>query len=67
MSDIYTLAHRVVVWLGPQLDKSKLAMSVLTQLGGKLEVTWENNHITSPDCTESADFLSQELLYDEET
>jgi hypothetical protein len=42
MADIYRLAHRVVVWLGPESDKdrSSEALSTLRGIGSQIEVDW---------------------------
>jgi hypothetical protein len=40
MADIYTLSKRVVVWLGPEVDDSSLALDLLESLGSKIEVDW---------------------------
>jgi hypothetical protein len=40
MSDIYTMATRVVVWLGPEGDNSTLALSTMDFLGSQIEVDW---------------------------
>lgn len=38
MSDIYTLARRVVVWLGPESRNSRLAMKLLRDLSSKVVI-----------------------------
>lgn len=40
MSDIYTMATRVVVWLGPEGDNSTLALSTMDVLSSQIEVDW---------------------------
>jgi hypothetical protein len=42
MADIYRLAHRVVVWLGPESeeDRSSEALSILRSIGSQIEVDW---------------------------
>jgi hypothetical protein len=40
MGDIYSLAERVVVWLGPNENNSTPAMSTLQSLSTKIEVDW---------------------------
>jgi hypothetical protein len=42
MACIYKLANRVVVWLGPEANNSKLALSTLQYLGAQVEVTRGN-------------------------
>ncbi|KAI0386421.1 HET-domain-containing protein [Hypomontagnella monticulosa] len=50
MSQIYSLAHRVVAWLGPSSDNSALAISRLTYLGQQVESTRDNYTMSSPNC-----------------
>lgn len=38
MGDVYTLANRVVVWLGPKRDDSGYAMDLMTSLGSRVYV-----------------------------
>lgn len=38
MADIYRLANRVVVWLGPEKNKSGRGMKMLDQLGSQIKV-----------------------------
>ncbi|KAM0264110.1 hypothetical protein ACHAQJ_000855 [Trichoderma viride] len=52
MSDIYSLAARVVVWLGPAEDDSDLAISTLAYLGGQVETTLDAYRLTSPGAEE---------------
>ncbi|KAI1500260.1 HET-domain-containing protein [Biscogniauxia marginata] len=40
MGDIYRLARRVIVWLGPQADGSTLALDFLDSLGRQVMVNW---------------------------
>jgi hypothetical protein len=47
MADIYRLAKRVIVWLGPEEDDSSLAVSMLGTLGTKVEVDW-SMHLMKP-------------------
>lgn len=51
MADIYRLAHRVVVWLGPEDADSKLALSALREIGRQYEVTVDGYLLPSPDAT----------------
>jgi hypothetical protein len=37
MADIYTLAYRVVVWLGQTTNNSKLGISTLKYIGAQVE------------------------------
>jgi hypothetical protein len=52
MSDIYSLAARVVVWLGPAEDDSDLAISTLAYLGAQVETTLDAYRLTSPGAEE---------------
>lgn len=47
MADIYRLAHRVVVWLGPESeeDRSSEALSTLRSIGSQIEVDWVLNEM----------------------
>ena len=40
MKDVYSMAGRVVVWLGPEMDNSKHAMVTLHDLSLEIEVDW---------------------------
>lgn len=50
MGQIYTLAERVVVWLGREDGTSSLAMSTLDYLGSQVVYTKDNHFFASPDC-----------------
>lgn len=52
MTSIYSLAHRVVVWLGPGSPSSSLAMSTLEYLGEQIEISREGNIIHTPGAME---------------
>lgn len=52
MADIYSLAARVVVWLGPAEDDSELAISTLAYLGAQVETTLDAYRLTSPGAEE---------------
>ncbi|KAF3920697.1 hypothetical protein ABW21_db0209419 [Orbilia brochopaga] len=41
MSDIYRRAQRVVVWLGPEADESKTALTALGHLGKQVDMNWD--------------------------
>jgi hypothetical protein len=67
MHKIYKLADRVLVWLGPQYQNSKLAISVLTKIGSQVEVT-QKGFMASPGSTEPWTYhFSYKLLYDQDT
>jgi hypothetical protein len=40
MGEIYRLAERVVVWLGPEENESDRAMRVMEEIGSQVEVDW---------------------------
>jgi hypothetical protein len=42
MGDIYALAERVIVWLGPKADGSSLALKTLDHIGSMVEVDWQS-------------------------
>lgn len=68
MADIYSLAKRVVVWLGPEQNSSNLALSTLRYVGDQVEVTKNNYYLPSP-TSEKPDWCKREvdLPYDAET
>ena len=45
MSDIYPLASRVVIWLGPERHDSALVIRELGALGSTVEVHWDSDPI----------------------
>ncbi|KAL8942667.1 MAG: hypothetical protein Q9216_001521 [Gyalolechia sp. 2 TL-2023] len=45
MAEIYTLAEKVIVWLGPDADGSSLAMEALDSLASKISVDWNHYSI----------------------
>ncbi|KAL1861685.1 hypothetical protein VTK73DRAFT_6970 [Phialemonium thermophilum] len=54
VTSVYTLAKRVIVWLGPEADSSGLAMSTLQYLGRQIEVSSDTLRFAAPDATEPA-------------
>ncbi|KUJ09708.1 HET-domain-containing protein [Mollisia scopiformis] len=46
MGDIYTFAHRVVIWLGPERDGSTLAINMLKDIGSNIAVDWTSRTIS---------------------
>jgi hypothetical protein len=67
MADIYTLAHRVVVWLGPTSNNSKLGISTLEYLGAQVESMKDNWRCHSPNATHPTWYHpSCRLPYDQE-
>lgn len=68
MTSIYSLAHRVVVWLGPGSPSSSLAMSTLEYLGEQVEMSREGNIIHTPGAVERHWYKeSTDLPYDTRT
>ncbi|KAF2490269.1 HET-domain-containing protein [Lophium mytilinum] len=63
MASIYRLAERVVVWLGPQADRSRLAMKTLDYIGAQLEYTKDNILVPSPTAMELDWFDDDALPY----
>jgi Heterokaryon incompatibility protein (HET) len=53
MTNIYTLAHRVIAWLGEESNDSKHALSTLQYVGQQLEATKSGRIIAAPNATES--------------
>ncbi len=54
MADVYTLAHRATVWLGPRANDSNSAMKVLRRLGSGVAIDWSISQIIA-DTDENAD------------
>ncbi|RYP30972.1 hypothetical protein DL767_005979 [Monosporascus sp. MG133] len=50
MGEIYKLAVRVIIWLGPTADESNTAMSNLDYLGSQLEISRQGNVFPRPGC-----------------
>lgn len=68
MTALYTLAHRVVVWLGPGSPSSSLAMSTLEYLGEQIEISRQGNAIHTPGAVERHWYKeSADLPYDART
>ncbi|KAF2965672.1 hypothetical protein GQX73_g7874 [Xylaria multiplex] len=53
MGDIYRLARRVVVWLGPESNDSNLALDFLDSLSQQVVVNWFDGTLTSPRLSKS--------------
>ena len=47
MADVYSLASRVVVWLGPETRDSALAIGTIDEVGSQSEVDWKSGGIIS--------------------
>lgn len=68
MADIYRLAHRVVIWLGPESANSPLAMTTLAYLGSQVDFTTGNFRAPTPEAVHRDWYISHtELPYDEAT
>ncbi|KAK3387329.1 hypothetical protein B0H63DRAFT_469813 [Podospora didyma] len=68
MSDIYRLAHRVVVWLGPRTPDSKHALDTLEYLGKQVVVSTNWSRMPAPDAAEPTWYKNRERLpYDQKT
>ncbi|KAL9117858.1 MAG: hypothetical protein Q9187_005601 [Circinaria calcarea] len=68
MRDIYAMADRIVVWLGPGTDNSKLALTTLHDLNLEVEVDWSHLAMkAAPNRDPSWADLSYPLPYDAET
>lgn len=52
MGVIYKMAHRVVVWLGPESDDSKIACETISKLGSQVVRTKDNYWFAAPACSE---------------
>ncbi|KAJ8069679.1 hypothetical protein OCU04_000107 [Sclerotinia nivalis] len=48
MDEIYRLAPRVIIWLGPGTANSEMALSTLEYLGTQVEVTLDGRKFASP-------------------
>ena len=46
MADVFSMADRVIVWLGPEMDNSKYALATLQDLSLEIEVGWINESMT---------------------
>jgi hypothetical protein len=67
MASIYRLAHRIVVWLGPEANNSGLALSTLLYHGEQMEALRGNSRLLSPQCAEPKWYLPEcKLPYTEE-
>ena len=52
MDAIYSAANRVLIWLGPSLHDSHLAISTLRSFGSRIDITWDRFMVASPDYCE---------------
>ncbi|KAF2166901.1 hypothetical protein M409DRAFT_22953 [Zasmidium cellare ATCC 36951] len=69
MGHIYKLAQKVIVWIGPEYDDSKRAMSKLEYLGRQVEITNQGSwRVNAPGCLEpNWSRTAVPLPYDRET
>lgn len=62
MNQIYSLARRVVAWLGPGFPNSELVISTLKYLGKQTEETRDNYSLPSPGCNEPTWYAKDVVL-----
>ena len=67
MAEIYRLAQRVVVWLGPDSASGSYAIRTLDFLGGQFVTTVDNVVLAAPDATERQWDQQTALPYDRDT
>lgn len=68
MGSIYTLAERVVIWLGPETSDSNLALSTMQYLADQVENTLDRYNCDTPDAAEPLWFnRAQALPYNKQT
>lgn len=67
MCDMYWMAERVVIWLGPEYKSSKFAIEMLKNLSCKIQVDWKTTEM-KPACQEDPDWADSNvrLPYDKE-
>lgn len=68
MHKIYKFAKRVVAWLGPELDSTKIAISTLSYIGQQVELARAGGgFMPSPDCVEKKLYSPEySLPYDDD-
>ena len=67
MADIYSLATRVVIWLGPTENNSDTAVATLARLGAQVETTLDAFRLTSPGAEEPTWYdIDADLPYSED-
>jgi hypothetical protein len=62
MTSIYTLAQRVIAWLGEESNNSKHALATLQHIGRQLEATKSGRIIAAPDATEPDQWRNDHAL-----
>ncbi|KAK0099880.1 hypothetical protein ONS96_007829 [Cadophora gregata f. sp. sojae] len=68
MGDIFKVAERVIVWVGPSTEDSKLALQTLDNLGKQVVSTTDRRRVPAPNAVENAWFQSSvQLPFDNST
>ncbi|KAL2061762.1 hypothetical protein VTL71DRAFT_7140 [Oculimacula yallundae] len=68
MRDIFSMASRVIVWVGPSTEDSKVAMEKLDYLGKQAVSTTERRRLPAPEAEEKSWYESSvQLPFDEKT
>ncbi|CZT00745.1 hypothetical protein WAI453_009163 [Rhynchosporium graminicola] len=68
MRDIFSMASRVIVWVGPATQDSNVAMETLDYLGNQAVSTTERRRLPAPNAVEKTWFESSvQLPYDDST
>ena len=62
MGDIFKMAERVIVWVGPSTNNSQLAMQTLSYLGRQVVSTTDRRRAPAPDAVEKTWFDSSVRL-----
>ena len=62
MGDIFKMAERVIVWVGPSTKNSQLAMQTLSYLGRQVVSTTDRRRAPAPDAVERTWFVSSVQL-----
>ena len=57
MGEIYSLAHRVVIWVGPAAKDSRLALDKLRYIGQQVKQCGKFYLLNAPDCIERSIWL----------
>lgn len=66
MADIYSLASRVLIWLGPEHDDSTLAIQELDALGSTIKIEWGTQQVITLSGGESDRWIEQPLPFAED-
>ncbi|OAL07129.1 hypothetical protein IQ06DRAFT_288897 [Phaeosphaeriaceae sp. SRC1lsM3a] len=62
MGKIYSFAIRVLIWLGPDADRSDEAFSLLRNLGNEVEMDWETLVMRPSNQCDSVDWADTRLV-----